>query len=77
MAGVRHIPAQRVETMETTGCGDVFHGAYAASLARGADVESALRFASTSAAVYASRPTGWEYLPSAAEVEQLIKTGER
>jgi sugar/nucleoside kinase (ribokinase family) len=30
-----HYPAFRVRAADTTGCGDVFHGAYAASLARG------------------------------------------
>ncbi|MCY3022404.1 MAG: PfkB family carbohydrate kinase, partial [Planctomycetota bacterium] len=31
----RHQPAFRVEVVDTTGCGDVFHGAYAAALAEG------------------------------------------
>ena len=30
-----HQPAFRVPVVDTTGCGDVFHGAYAAALARG------------------------------------------
>ena len=31
----RHFPAFEVETVDTTGCGDTFHGVYAAELARG------------------------------------------
>lgn len=33
--GVVHVPAPRVEAVDTTGAGDVFHGAYATGLARG------------------------------------------
>ncbi len=60
----RHEPARQVQVVETTGCGDVFHGAYAAALARGAAVEQRIEFATAAAAVYASRPSGWEYLPT-------------
>ena len=67
-----HIPAFPVEVVETTGCGDVFHGAYAVCLARGFDSAAALEFAAAAAAVYASRPTGWEHLPSRGDVVQLL-----
>ncbi|MGH2547785.1 MAG: PfkB family carbohydrate kinase, partial [Thermomicrobiales bacterium] len=30
-----HLPAYQVQVVDTTGCGDVFHGAYASALARG------------------------------------------
>ncbi len=36
-----HQPAYRVPVVDTTGCGDVFHGAYAAALARGLDLSGA------------------------------------
>ena len=41
-----HYSAFRVETVDTTGCGDVFHGAYASALARGMNVHERIRFAS-------------------------------
>lgn len=40
------IPAAVVNVVDTTGCGDAFVGAFAAQLARGADIEQAARFAS-------------------------------
>lgn len=67
-----HIPAFPVEVVETTGCGDVFHGAYAACLARGLDAGEGLEFAAAAAAVYASRPTGWQHLPSLKDVAQIL-----
>lgn len=71
---VEHIRSIEVNTVETTGCGDVFHGAYAAALARGRSIPDCLRWASAAAAVYASRPSGWEYLPTSQDVEALIGT---
>lgn len=67
-----HIPAFPVEVVETTGCGDVFHGAYAVCLARGLGTAAALEFAAAAAAVYASRPTGWEHLPSRGDVDRIL-----
>jgi len=51
----RHHPAFAVTAANTTGCGDVFHGAYAAALARGDSLEDRLTFASAAAALKASR----------------------
>ena len=49
-----HYPAFRVRAADTTGCGDVFHGAYAASLARGDALPSRIRFAAAAAALKAA-----------------------
>ena len=51
----RHHPAFRVRAADTTGCGDVFHGAYAASLARGEPLPARIRFAAAAAALKAVR----------------------
>ncbi|MCX7826923.1 MAG: PfkB family carbohydrate kinase, partial [Verrucomicrobiae bacterium] len=51
----QHQPAFAVTASNTTGCGDVFHGAYAAALARGDSLEQRLRFASAAAALKASQ----------------------
>ena len=52
---VRHHPAFAVQAADTTGCGDVFHGAYAASLARGQTLETRIRFAAAAAALKAEQ----------------------
>lgn len=69
---VHYLPALRVQSVETTGCGDVFHGAYAAALARGMNAVECLRLASAAAGVYASRPSGWQHLPTMCDVNPLL-----
>ncbi|MEY4794762.1 MAG: hypothetical protein RL724_1698, partial [Pseudomonadota bacterium] len=53
MAAPKEIPAFKVEATNTTGAGDVFHGAYALAIAEGMGVEAALRFASAAGALRA------------------------
>jgi sugar/nucleoside kinase (ribokinase family) len=72
---VFHQPSFRVETVDTTGCGDVFHGAYAAALREGRPVEERLRFAAAVAALKATRVGGQKGIPTRGEVEKFL--GER
>jgi ribokinase len=65
--------APEVEVINTTGCGDVFHGAYVAGLAFGADMMQRLELASASAALYASR-AGEHGIPRRSEVAQFLET---
>lgn len=60
--------AYPVEVVDTTGCGDVFHGAYAACLARGMAVEERLRTAAASAAIKAMHRGGQSGAPDWDEV---------
>lgn len=68
---VRHLPAFRVEAVDTTGAGDVFHGAYAARIAAGDAPGEAARFAGAAAAL-ACTGVGRTALPDAAAVRQLL-----
>jgi sulfofructose kinase len=49
-----HFPALRVEARDTSGCGDVFHGVYAASLASGKSLPERIRLATEAAGRKAS-----------------------
>jgi sugar/nucleoside kinase (ribokinase family) len=79
MGRVAHQPAFPVAVVDTTGCGDVFHGAYAAGLVRGLGVMERVRLAAAAAALKATRPGGQAGAPTLAEVEQFLnpraKTG--
>src|SRR5512133_1642860 len=70
---VQHFPAYRVAAVDTTGCGDVFHGSYAAALARGETVSRAIQLASASAAMKATCCGGREGIPGLEGLEQFIR----
>jgi sugar/nucleoside kinase (ribokinase family) len=69
----RHQPAFKVRTMDTTGCGDVFHGAYAAALAEGMNVTERIRFASAVAGLKAARPGAQKGIPTRPETEKFLR----
>ena len=68
---VLHVPAFDTPVIDTTGCGDAFHGAYAMALARSEDLTSRLTFASAAAAVIAAREPGERRTPTTSEIDQL------
>ena len=70
----RHFPAFPVQALDTTGCGDVFHGAYAAALARGMEVEERIRFAAAAAALKATRHGGQKGIPSRRVVGPFLRS---
>jgi sugar/nucleoside kinase (ribokinase family) len=75
--GPRHRPAFPVNVVDTTGCGDVFHGAYASGLAMGLALQERVRFASAAAALKATRPGGQAGCPTLAEVEEFLKAQDK
>jgi sulfofructose kinase len=62
-----------VTVVDTTGCGDVFHGAYAAGLAQGLDPVGRVRLASAAAALKATHRGGQAGIPERAAVERFLK----
>jgi sulfofructose kinase len=69
---VFHQPAFRVQTVDTNGCGDVFHGCYAAGLCEGMPMRERVRFAAAVAAVKAAQRGGQKGIPSRADAERFI-----
>jgi sulfofructose kinase len=71
--GVHHTPACQVQVVDTTGCGDVFHGAYAASIARGDGVARAIAIATTAAGLKATQPGGRRGIPDRNTLERFLR----
>jgi sugar/nucleoside kinase (ribokinase family) len=67
-----HQPALAVEVVDTTGCGDTFHGAYAAALVHGLDVPAAVRFATVAAGLKATCRGGQLGIPTRLVVESQM-----
>jgi sugar/nucleoside kinase (ribokinase family) len=70
---VIHFPAFPVDVVDTTGCGDVFHGAYAASLARGEAVPTAIAVATASAGIKATVPGGRTGIPDLPTLKAFLE----
>ena len=69
-----HQPAIRVEPLvDTTGAGDVFHGAFAYGVALGYDLRTNLRFAATVAALKCRKLGGRAGIPTMDEVRELMR----
>ncbi len=68
----RDLDAFEVSVVDTTGAGDVFHGAFALAVAGGSDDEQAFRFASGVAAIKCSRPGARAGIPTRDEVESFL-----
>ena len=73
---VRHLPAHAIDAIDTTGAGDVFHGAYA--LATGAWLEAvdAMAFAAAAAALKCTRPGGRAGIPTLEDCLAFQRNGQ-
>ncbi len=70
---VRRQPAFAVApVVDTNGCGDVFHGAYAAALVEGRPLAERMRRAAAAAALKTRRPGGQTGAPTARELDDFL-----
>jgi len=70
---VEHCPALPVKVVDTTGCGDVFHGAYTAAVAARETSEKAVRIASIAAGLKATQPGGRAGIPGLAVINEYLE----
>ena len=70
------IPAYKVEVVDTTGAGDVFHGAYIAGCLEGMDTTSACRYASAASAVNCTKLGGRAAIPTREQLKIFMDTGQ-
>ena len=69
-AGTRHLPALKVQAVDTTAAGDTFIGALAALVVEGRSMEEALSHAIRAAAICVTRIGAQASMPSRDEVER-------
>lgn len=69
-----HTPAFDVKVLDTTGAGDVFHGAYLVGLLHGWDLGQTARFATATSALKCTKLGGRRGIPDFAEVQAFLAT---
>ena len=69
---ILHQAAFQVPVVDTTGCGDVFHGAYAACIVRGESIANSMRTAAACAALKAQHPGGRQGIPGRETVRKFL-----
>ena len=68
---IEHFPAFPVKAADTTGAGDVFHGAFLRAWLISKDVRTCVRFAAATAALKCTKPGGRAGIPALAQAEAL------
>lgn len=67
------VPALKVKAVETTGAGDAFNGGFATAIAEGLPVETALKFATCTAAISVTRYGSSPSMPYRHEILELLE----
>jgi sulfofructose kinase len=66
-------PAFNVDAVDTTGAGDVFHGAYAFAVAQGWDIPKCAEFSSAVSALKCTQPGGRAGIPNLIQALDFLK----
>lgn len=73
---VHHQPAYAVDVIDTTGAGDVFHGAYALAIGARLAADDAISFAAAAAALKCTRPGGRAGIPTLEDCLAFQRNGQ-
>jgi ribokinase len=63
-----YLPTKQVEVVDTTAAGDVFNGAFAYAIAKGEDIEDAIRYANAAATISVTRMGAQPSIPTVDEM---------
>lgn len=69
---LKHVPAFQVNVVDTTGAGDVFHGAFAVAVANKLSSYDKIRFASGVAALKCTQTGGRAGIPNRIQLEEFL-----
>jgi sulfofructose kinase len=72
-----YCPAFRVATVDTTGAGDIFHGAFAYALLQGQPLDRLLEFSCAAAALNCMAEGARGGIQPVAAIEEFVRTGDR
>ncbi len=69
---IERFPAYRIEPVDTTGAGDVFHGAFIFGMLKGYSIEDTIKFSSAVSAINCMSIGGRKGIPSFVQVRQFM-----
>jgi sulfofructose kinase len=72
-----YVPAFAVDTVDTTGAGDIFHAGFAYALIRGYPLPQALEFSCAAAALSCMAPGARGGIATLDQIDCLLRTGSR
>ena len=67
---IKLMPALKVEAKDTTGAGDVFHGAFVYGLSKGVDIEKTIKYATIASGISVTRMGARQSVPTLKEAEE-------
>ena len=70
---IRHFPAFAVQAVDTTGAGDIFHGAFAYGVLTGLPIEEIMRLAAATAAISVTMRGGRTSIPALPQVQEMLR----
>ena len=65
------MPSIKVKALDTTGAGDIFHGAFTYGIAKKIDYEKTLKLANIAGAISVTRIGGRNSIPTWAEMREV------
>ncbi len=68
---IKIMPSMKVKTVDSTGAGDIFHGAFTYGIANGFDFEKNLKFSNIAGALSVTRVGGYKSIPSLEEMNEI------
>ena len=71
--GVKIMPAIKVKTVDSTGAGDIFHGAFVYGLAKNYPLEKTLKYATIAGALSVTRIGGYHSIPTLEEMNEIYE----
>lgn len=70
---VKIMPGVKVKTIDSTGAGDIFHGAFVYGLAKNFDLEKTLKYATIAGALSVTRVGSYNSIPSLEEMNEVYE----
>lgn len=70
---IKIMPSIKVKTIDSTGAGDIFHGAFVYGLAQKFDYEKVIKFANIAGALSVTRVGGYKSIPTLEEMNDVYE----